>query len=228
VRQDWEEDPVVITDDVAVRDPQLPARLLLTERAELLPLLRSTPEEYFDRMTACPDWTVREMLAHCSAALVRIVEGRLPGFTPENNAGDVEERVHWPLARVLDELDDAMVTAGPAIAEADGQWDVIALGEWVHAGDVRDAFGAPGAYEGSGLEDALTLLATASRVRLTPRVHATTRLGEMTFGNLVEGREPALLTTDPATLIRLYAGRRPDPARYRLVGAEPQELVIYK
>ncbi|MER5641803.1 maleylpyruvate isomerase family mycothiol-dependent enzyme [Kitasatospora sp. NPDC002227] len=219
---------MVITDDVAVRDPQLPARLLLTERAELLPLLRRTPEEYFDRPTACPEWTVRQMLAHCSAALVRIVEGRLPGFTPENNACDVLERVNWPLSRVLDELDEAMVTAGPAIAEADGQWDVIALGEWVHAGDVRDAFGAPGAYEGAGLEDALALLRTASRIRLTPRVHASTRLGEMTFGNLEDGRDPAELITDPGTLIRLYAGRRPDPDRYRLIGADPAELVIYR
>ncbi|WP_441249365.1 maleylpyruvate isomerase family mycothiol-dependent enzyme [Kitasatospora sp. McL0602] len=213
---------------VDTRDPQLPGRLLLTERDELLPLLRRTPHAYFDRPTACPGWTVREVLAHCGAALVRIVEGRLPAFTPAHNAADVLERVDWPLERVLDELDEAMVTAGPAIAAADGELDVIALGEWVHAGDVRDALEEPGAYQGAGLEDALTLLATASRVRLTPRVHATTRLGGMTFGNLVEGRPPAELETDPGTLIRLYAGRCPEPSRYRLSGATAPELVIYR
>ncbi|AUG80695.1 hypothetical protein CFP65_6023 [Kitasatospora sp. MMS16-BH015] len=217
-----------MTTAVEVRDPQLPGRLLLTERDELMPLLRRTPEEYFERPTACPGWTVREVLAHCGAALVRIVEGRLPAFTPEHNAADVLERVDWPLARVLDELDEAMVTAGPAIAAADGELDVIALGEWVHAGDVRDAFQEPGAYQGAGIEDALTLLATASRVRLTPRVLADTPFGELSFGNLVDGREPARLSTDPGTLIRLYAGRRPAPDRYRLVGADPAELVIYR
>ncbi len=210
------------------RDPELPGRLLLTERDELLPLLRRTPSEHFDRPTACPGWTVRELLAHCGAALVRIVEGRLPAFTPAHNAADVEERVGWPLARVLDELEEGMVTAGPAIAAADGQLDVIALGEWVHAGDVREALGRPGAYESAGLVDAMALLVTASRVRETPRVHATTPFGRLAFGNLIDGRAPARLETGPGTLIRLYAGRPVDPAEYHLTGAAAPELVIYR
>ncbi|MFJ9843746.1 maleylpyruvate isomerase family mycothiol-dependent enzyme [Kitasatospora sp. NPDC101155] len=126
---------------ITTRDPARPGRLLRTERETLLPLLRDTPLERFELPTACPDWTVRELLAHCGAALMRIVEGRLPGFTPEHNAADVAERADWPVRRILDELESGMAEAGPAIEAADGELDVIALGEWVHAGDVREALG---------------------------------------------------------------------------------------
>jgi uncharacterized protein (TIGR03083 family) len=210
-----------------VRDPDRPGRLLLTERETLLPMLRRTPEHHFDRPTSCPDWTVREVLAHCGAALVRIVENRLPAFTPEHNAADVLERRHWPIGRVLDELEQGMVEAGPMIAAAGGALDVIGLGEWVHAGDVREALGEPGAYESVGMDDALALLATVSRERSTPRVHASTPIGGMIFGNVVEGRAPARLEADPGTVIRMYCGRPVDPARYRLTGATDRELVIY-
>ncbi|MFB7667522.1 PLP-dependent transferase [Kitasatospora sp. NPDC056138] len=109
------------------------------------------------------DHLIVQRCLHCGAALVRIVEGRLPGFTPENNAADVRERRDWSLGRVLDELERGMIEAGPVIAAAGGELDVIALGEWVHAGDVREALGRPGAYESVGMDDALALLSTVSR-----------------------------------------------------------------
>lgn len=60
-----------------VRDPELPGRLLTIERDALLPLLRSRPDADFALpVAACPGWSVRDMLAHCSAALIRVVENR--------------------------------------------------------------------------------------------------------------------------------------------------------
>lgn len=215
------------------RDPHLPGRLLLTERDALMPLLRSTPEEKFALRTACPGWTVREVLAHCGAALVRIVEGRLEEgvFSPESNAADVAERVDWPLGRVLDELERGFTEAGPVIAtHGDGLLDTVALGEWVHAGDVRDAWGEPGAYGGGGAAPALELLSVASRRRDTPRLRAT--LGDtrqpLVLGNDIPGRPPARLAADVPTLIRLYSGRPLVGTRYDLNGAQEHELVIYR
>ena len=55
-----------------VRDPELPGRLLSVERDALLPLLRARGDGDFTLpVTACPGWTVRDVLAHCSAALAR-------------------------------------------------------------------------------------------------------------------------------------------------------------
>ncbi|WP_173915052.1 maleylpyruvate isomerase family mycothiol-dependent enzyme [Streptomyces barkulensis] len=226
------------------RDPWLPHRLLLAERDALLPLLRRTAGGEYERRTACPGWTVREVLAHCSAALLRIVEGRLEGaFTPEANAADVWERRDWSVSRILDELEEGFTEAGKVIAASDGDLDVIALGEWVHAGDVRDALGRPGAYEGPGAAEALAILAVASRVRSTPRVEAVLGGGgrlpfpeprppasparRLSLGNLEDGRPPARLETDVPTLIRLYSGRPVVGARYVLDGAVESELVIY-
>ncbi|CAM5336969.1 maleylpyruvate isomerase family mycothiol-dependent enzyme [Streptomyces narbonensis] len=221
------------TDDDG-RDPWLPDRLLRTERDLLMPLLRRTPEEAYELRTACPGWTARQVLAHCGAALVRIVEDRLEEgvFLPEANACDVAERDDWPLARILDELERGLTEAGPVIADReDGRLDAVALGEWVHAGDVREAFGEPGAYCGESLDLALPLLSVTSRRRETPRlVGVLADRGDhpVALGNAMEGRPEARFHGDAATLIRIYAGRPLVRTRYELTGATEQELLIYR
>ncbi|MEU6625317.1 maleylpyruvate isomerase family mycothiol-dependent enzyme [Streptomyces litmocidini] len=217
-----------------IRDPWLPDRLLRTERDLLMPLLRRTPEEAYELRTACPGWTARQVLAHCGAALVRIVEDRLEEgvFLPEANACDVAEREDWPIGRVLDELERGLTEAGPVIAEReDGRLDAVALGEWIHAGDVREAFGEPGAYCGAALDLALPLLSVTSRRRETPRLIgdlAGRSGGPVALGNEIEGREPARFRGDAATLIRIYSGRPLTRTRYSLTGATEQELLIYR
>jgi uncharacterized protein (TIGR03083 family) len=213
-----------------LRDPELPGRLLTRERDALMPLLRRTGEEAFGLRTACPDWSVRQVIAHCSAALSRVIEGRLaPGvFSPESNAADVRERDDWPLSRLLDSLEDGMTEAGPVIAaREDGVLDGVAFGEWVHAGDVRDALGEPGAYGGDQVDLALVLLGVTSRRKSMPLVHAVLPSGTLDLGVEAEGREPARLTTDAPTLIRLYTDRPLVGTRYELVGAEREELHVY-
>lgn len=216
-----------------VRDPELPGLLLTTERDALIPLLRSRPEEDFALATpACPGWTVRDVLAHCSAALTRVVEGRFEKgvFSPEANDRDIAERADWTNALVLDELERGMTEAGAAIARAGGALDAVALGEWVHAGDVRDVLGAPGAYGGQGLGSALTLLARVTRQRNHQPLHADLddlddplRLGDAS-GELT----PARYIGDAATLVRLYSGRRvPDGVTYELAGAKAEDLNIF-
>jgi hypothetical protein len=49
------------------------------------------------------------------------------------------------------------------IGGAGGRLDGIALGEWVHGGDVRAALAEPLAYESDGFGDACVLLAERSR-----------------------------------------------------------------
>ncbi|MFF4528284.1 maleylpyruvate isomerase family mycothiol-dependent enzyme [Streptomyces sp. NPDC001407] len=219
-----------MTDDI--RDKGLPQRLLIAERDAFIPLLRRTAPDAFELRTAgCPDWTVRQVLAHCQAALARIIEDRLePGvFSPASNAADVAERDAWPLERLVDELESAMTEAGPVIAAHENRrLGLVALGEWVHAGDVRDTLGEPGAYAAS--DDAVFgLLAFATRVREAPSVHAelTDRAEPLVLGAPDPQRAPARLVTDVPTLIRLYAGRPLNGAHFELTGAQPEELNIF-
>ncbi|MGW8353644.1 hypothetical protein [Streptomyces wedmorensis] len=84
----------------------------------------------------CGPWSARQVLAHCAAALVRIVEDRLEEgvFLPEANARDVAEREHWPVPRILDELECGLTEAGPVIAaHDDGRLDAVALGNHIDA-----------------------------------------------------------------------------------------------
>ncbi|MET8667142.1 maleylpyruvate isomerase family mycothiol-dependent enzyme [Streptomyces tendae] len=216
-----------------VRDPELPGRLLTLERDELVPLLRSRADADFALpVAACPGWTVRDVLAHCSSALIRVVEQRFEKgvFSPECNDRDIAERADWSNARVVDELERGMTEAGPVIARSDGRLDAVALGEWVHAGDVRVTFGEPGAYAGRGLPEALALLGTITRARGHLPLHADLDdLDEpLKLGEASGERPPGRYIGDGPTLLRLYAGRPLDgAAAYELAGVEAAELNIF-
>jgi len=209
------------------RDPERPARLLRAEREALLPILRRTPEEAFGRPTACPGWSVRDVLAHCAAALSRAAAGDLHAFTPELNEIDVAERRGRPLADLLSELAAGYDQGGAAIAAAGGRLDVIALGEWLHGGDVREALGEPLAYASDGFDDACVLLGDWTRRRRIPLVTADIDGTTRTFGVARPDRAPATLVTAGPVLMRLFAGRPADAAGYRLAGATPAELNVF-
>ncbi|MFR9796129.1 maleylpyruvate isomerase family mycothiol-dependent enzyme [Streptomyces sp. MS06] len=218
--------------DVSVRDAELPGRLLAVERDVLVPMLRERSEADFARpVAACPGWSVRDVVAHCSSALMRVVESRFEEgvFSPECNDRDIAERSAWSDAQVVDELERGMTEAGPVIAEAGGVLDGVALGEWVHAGDVRDALGLPGAYGGAGLPHALALLArvTWERDRLPLHADLDDVDEPLKLGGLSQVRTPARFIGDSATLVRLYAGRPVAGAEYELAGAEEGELNIF-
>jgi len=208
--------------------PETPAsRLLLTERDALLPILRERAAADFDRPTLLPGWSVRDVLAHCAAALGMAAAGRFHGFSPAENQVDVDERRDWPIERLLDELAGGYTGGAAAIAAAGGQLDGIALGEWVHGGDVRDAWGIADAYASAGIEGALRLTAERSRLRASyPATRVT--LGDHEPLDLGVGEPAAALETDAATFVRLVAGRSPDPTRYTLTGVEPELLLMFR
>ncbi|MFE6285668.1 maleylpyruvate isomerase family mycothiol-dependent enzyme [Streptomyces sp. NPDC057877] len=215
------------------RDAELPGRLLVVERDALLPVLRGRAEADFGLpVAACPGWTVREVLAHCSAALDRVLEKRFEEgvFSSESNDRDIAERAEWTHAQVLDELERGMTETGPVLARSGGLLDGLALGEWVHAGDVREALGLPEAYAGPGLPHALELLAWVTRERGHVPLHADLDdLDEpLLLGDGGGERTPARYIGDAATLVRLYAGRAvPEGTGYELAGVEAGELNIY-
>ena len=105
---------------------------------------------------------MRDVLAHCAAALSRVAAGNLHAFTPALNELDVARRREWPLD-VLAELSAGYQEAGKAITDAGGKLDVIALGEWLHGGDIRDT----GAFR-DGFDDACALLCDWTRHEADP------------------------------------------------------------
>jgi hypothetical protein len=99
----------------------------------------------------------------------------------------------------------------------------------VHAGDVREVFGEPGAYAGDGLPHALTLLARITREKGHLPLHADLDDADepLRLGEVSGARTPARYIGAAATLVRLYSGRPLEGARYELAGAEEGELNIF-
>lgn len=204
-----------MTDDVY-------SRLLLTERDALLPILRRTPEEAFDRPTVCDLWSVRDVIAHCATALTRVATGDLHGFTPEDNEADVDARRGLPLADVIAELEKAyeLGAASPEIYR-------VALGEWVHGGDIREALGEPEAYSSAGVDDALTILVQRSVTRELPPTDVHLTDGRSLRLGAPDADAEGVLKTDVAGLFRITANRRPELAEAELTGLVPSELRMF-
>jgi uncharacterized protein (TIGR03083 family) len=214
------------------------ATILLVESNAIRPVLASLHPDDFNIETVCAGWSVRDVLAHCGAALSMAATDSLHGFSPAENEVDVEERRRWPIGEVLDELFRGYSAAVSAIDAAGGDLDGLGLGEWLHGGDVRDAVAAPNAYTGEGSDLALDLMLERSAASDRPQGETSRRMiadkpaidvvvdgvGRR-FGG--EGAAVGSLTTDLETFIHLCGGRRPDSNRFALVGAEPRDLVLF-
>lgn len=204
-------------------DTTVAARLLRMEAAALEPVLRRSPAAAFDRPTVCTGWSVRDVLAHCASALHRVASGDLHGFSPAENQADVDARRGWPIERLLDELVAGYPLAAAAIEQAGGRLDKVALGEWVHGGDVRGPLGARDAYTSAGLDLAIELFVGFAGSLPSVRVELPDRV--LYLGPASDAT--ARLVTDVETLVRLLSGRDPAPARFHLDGADPTALTIF-
>lgn len=191
------------------------AELLLLEAAAIEPILQGTADIDFDRPTVCDGWSVRDVMAHCAAALTMTAAGEFHGFTPEENQADVDARRGQGIGQVLAELLEGYEHGAAAIDAADGRLDGIGIGEWMHGGDIRDALEIADAYESDGIELAIDLLIERSQALSRPGVSVLLEDRRYDFG---VGPATAILTTDRPTFVRICGGRRPDPGRYRVDG----------
>jgi len=202
------------------------AQLLMIEADAIRPLLESLDPSQFEEPTVCTGWSVRDVIAHCGAALSMVAAEDMHGFSPAENEADVESRRGQPLAVVLDELFAGYRSAAARIDLAGGRLDGIGLGEWIHGGDVREAVGAPRPYTSEGVELARDLLFERSRtISGTPGIETTIDGQSYRFGD--SGEPVGTLTTDLETFVRVCGGRRPDPSRYQLSGVPASNLALF-
>jgi uncharacterized protein (TIGR03083 family) len=200
------------------------AEILLLEASALRPILESTEFPDFDRATVCDGWSVRDVLAHCAAALTHVAAGTVHHFTPEDNQADVELRSGWDLDALLAELWDGYDAAAAAIDAAGGRLDGVGIGEWMHGGDVREALEVPGAYASEGSYLALDLLLERSRVMEKRAIEVLIDGEAQRFG---KGNPKGHLATDLETFVRLTGNRRPEPDRYWLESATTRDLLLF-
>jgi uncharacterized protein (TIGR03083 family) len=201
------------------------AEILLLEQEALRPVLDAADPRDFARQTICDGWSVRDVLAHCAAALTHAVQGTVHDFSPGANQRDVEQRRSWTLGDVLEELYRGYHGAAHAIHAAGGALDGIGIGEWIHGGDVREALGAPDAYASAGVELAVELLVERSILQGKKSLVVTVGGVRHSFG--VDEDPVGTVLADEETFVRLCGGRRPDPDRYELDGCTEADLLLF-
>lgn len=110
-------------------------------------------DEPVDRLAAavpaCPEWTVKDVVAHLSGVCADIINGNIDGVATDPwTAAQVDTRRSWPVGRILEEWDE-FAPQCEAICHLfpDGS-DVQWLADLTtHEHDIRGALGRSGGHE---------------------------------------------------------------------------------
>jgi uncharacterized protein (TIGR03083 family) len=158
---------------------------------------------------ACPEWRVRDVIAHLAGICADVLAGNVDGSPSERwTAAQVDARRGLPVPRILEdwERDAAPIEGAVAPYRPTSRWvfDLV-----THEHDLRGALGVPRGPWSQADTIALSFLLTrfggvlqatgrrALRIRLPDQDHV-----------LGVGEPIATLRTDPHTLIRALPGRR--------------------
>lgn len=181
-------------------------------RRRLTELLNGTDDEAArTRVPTCPDWTVKDVVAHLTGVVSDVLEGKLEGVATDPwTDAQVTARRSRSLREVLDEWAEK----APVMEGMVAQLPAEPAAQWVtdfatHEHDVRGALGAPGARDSAAVAVALGFMVdrlcdrAREQGRLALRVQAGGR--EWVAG---EGEPVATLTGEPFELVRAMTGRR--------------------
>ena len=169
-------------------------------------------EETQRRVPACPDWSVRDVVAHLTGIAVDATKGELDGVgSPEWTQRQVDERRHLPLDRLLAEWEEAGAQIDGALEYFPKAAASLFVGDTVtHEHDVRLPLARPGARDEPAIDLALDGYSRWLGRRLTEH-----ELPSVTVA--AEGREWVAGKTEPAVavqaptkfdLLRALTGRR--------------------
>ena len=204
------------------------AEELKAEREALTTYLRELPEGAWDKQTLCPDWTVKQLMAHVVGIASDVANRRLDGVgTDEANQRQVDERVDRSPTEILDEWEKEGTLLERGILELDDEFwtapyaDNFNVGQalqrmvediWVHSQDIRIPLGEE-PVAGPGLISTLEVGSRDLLNRLKTHAPSVGRVnisaGE--FSSEVEGPggEEVSITGDPITLALVSVGRVP-------------------
>ena len=170
------------------------------------------PEVVGERpVPACPQWKVRDVVAHLAGVCDDILAGRLDGVATDPwTAAQVERRAGHPLDHIVAEWNElgARVedTFGPGGAPAQLVFDEV-----THEQDLRGALSAPGG------DDSAVAVALGFVVPGFGAIVAGAGLGALRVRagdgdwDLGEGEPAATLTGTPLDVLRSLSGRRSGP-----------------
>ena len=159
---------------------------------------------------ACPDWTVRNCVAHLAGVCADLAAGRRPdGDVQAWVDAQVADRADVTVAALLDEWDEvgpafeAAITKSP-VGLGGLLYDVVA-----HEHDLAAALGRPAERSGAGIDLSLDILAGIIAGDLASHDLPAVQFGDGTVEWIVGDGEPELrLRADRFELMRFLGSRR--------------------
>jgi len=201
-------------------------------RASMIKVVRDMDaEQLATTVPACPDWTVKDLIAHVTSIASAVADGNVPAdvnlssFWDEDLAvgreafvdKELDRRRHKGLEEIVEEWD----RTAPVLEEmmrGERPWpdDAPAFPDWmvmtdlgVHHHDLRGAVGLPGQRDSLATGLSLRSYVEAMRFRVAHEKLPTLRLvaGERSWV-IGDGEPGATVTADPFELARAASGRR--------------------
>lgn len=172
-------------------------------------LLAATPEQLAVQVPACPDWQVRDLLAHTVGAVVDVTAGRIDGAGSDSwTHAQVQARKDSSLAELLAEW-SAVPLEEALLGVSEMQAAQVVFDVTTHEHDLRGALDAPGERDSDGVaigwEWATSILGQLRDGYGEGAIVLTTAEGDGTYGSAPPSSG---VTADRFELFRAMTGRR--------------------
>lgn len=182
-------------------------------RQRINELLEGASDRSGDSVPACPDWRVRDLVAHVAGVCDDVLGGRLEGAgTDPWTAAQVEARQSRSLSEVLAEWNEQAPQLEAVLDSFGAAGHQLVMDTVTHEHDLRAALGAPGARDadavGLGVGWLLRAYQMASAASGQPGVRAVAS-DTGTSWEPDDGRPVvATVTASAFDLLRTFSGRR--------------------
>jgi uncharacterized protein (TIGR03083 family) len=115
------------------------------------------------RVPACPEWSIRDVIAHTAGVCTDIINGNLTGAASDDWTGaQVEARRDWPFEDVVAEWNDRGPQIAAMLDDFPGRYGSQLVADvTTHEHDIRGALGRHGERDSVGVAIGLNFLAEA-------------------------------------------------------------------
>jgi uncharacterized protein (TIGR03083 family) len=191
----------------------LPAEIYCDARSRFVELVRSLPEEMHDRwVPACPQWSVRDIVAHLAGASADFIESNFPapGVPFECwTATQVAKRESRSFEELLAEWDHSATTIVTMLGDGRVPDGPLINDVATHEQDVRGALEKPGGQDAPGYAFALNrFLGGLENKILQAELPAMALHTEEWNRNAGSGEPEVTVTASAFEIARALAGRR--------------------
>jgi uncharacterized protein (TIGR03083 family) len=133
-------------------------------RGRILELVSDLDEEgAMARVPACPEWSVRDVIAHASGVCADILSGNLTGAATDDWTGaQVKARRDWPFEKVVAEWTEVGPQIAAMLDNFPGRYGSQLVADvTTHEHDIRGALGRHGEGDSAGVAIGLNFLVEA-------------------------------------------------------------------